>query len=86
MCPGNAIILQLLTKWMNKIYYLCVQNLYKVQLPKNKHFKQYFGLEVRTYVPIHACRPTARQKPDVNKSLMVLISAHCGAIRQKTKW
>lgn len=55
MCPGNAIILQLLTKRMNKVYYFCISNLYEVQLPKNKHFKQYIGLELRIYVPKHTC-------------------------------
>lgn len=71
---------------MNEVYYLTIQNLYEVQLLQNKHFKQYFFLDLRTGVPIHACRSKMRQKPDLNQSLMMLIPARWGAIWQKPNW
>lgn len=83
---GNATILQLQTKRMGKVRHLCVENLYEVQLPKNKHFKQQCGLELRTDGPPHACPPTVRQKPDLDKSWMEPIPAHSGAVWQKPNW
>lgn len=69
---------------MIKKKFFFVQNLYEVQLPKRTDFKQScFKIEnLRTYT---SWNPQG-EKPDINKSLPILIAAYCGAIWQKANW